>query len=82
MALFRESGVDSGLQEVKINGHHICVYGDPAYVLRTWIQIGHRGELSLQQALVNTSMSKLREAVEWIFEDIKQRFTHLDLSRK
>jgi hypothetical protein len=82
MVLYKESGVDSSLEEVKIYGHQFCVYGDPAYILRAWLQTGLRGELSLQQALFSTSMSKLREAVEWGFKDIKQRFTYLDFVRK
>jgi hypothetical protein len=59
------------------------LYGDPAYTLRPYLQVGYKGSsLSAEETSFNTAMSKVRVAVEWAFKDIKQYFTHLDVPRK
>jgi DDE superfamily endonuclease len=59
------------------------LYGDPAYCLRPYLQVGYQGSnLNLDQVQFNASMSKVRIAVEWAFRDIKMYLTHVDLPRK
>jgi nuclease HARBI1 len=60
-----------------------CLYGDPAYCLRPYLQIGHQGSnLSPEQLQFNASMSKVRIGVEWAFRDVKMYLTHIDVARK
>jgi hypothetical protein len=80
MTLYRESNIDHLLQSsMNINGVQYCLYGDPAYCLRPYLQVGYQGSnLTADQILFNASMSKVRIAVEWAFRDVKMYFTHVD----
>jgi nuclease HARBI1 len=84
MTLYRESGIDSVLQpSMNIDGAQYCLYGDPAYCLRPYLQVGYQGSnLTPDQVHFNMSMSKVRIAVEWAFRDLKMYFTNLDFPRK
>jgi hypothetical protein len=84
MTLYRESGIDSMLQSsMNIDGAQYCLYGDPAYCLRPYLQVGYQGSnLNPDQVHFNMSMSKVRIAVEWAFRDLKMYFTHMDFPRK
>ena len=84
MSLYRESNIDSLLQDsMNINGIQYCLYGDPAYFLRPYLQVGYQGSsFTADQTVFNASMSKVRIAVEWAFRDVKMYFTHVDFPRK
>jgi DDE superfamily endonuclease len=84
MFLYNASGIDQVLQTtLSISGRQYYIYGDVAYTLRPYLQVGFKGStLSPDEVVFNLSMSKVRVAVEWAFRDVKQYFTHLDVPRK
>jgi DDE superfamily endonuclease len=84
MTLYRESLIDEIMQtSMNILGVQHCLYGDPAYCLRPYLQVGFQGSnLTEDHIQFNSSMSKVLIAVEWTFRDIKMYFTHIDLPRK
>jgi DDE superfamily endonuclease len=73
MTLYKESEIDAALQtSMFIDGTQHYLYGDPAYCLRPYLQVGFQGsDASLEQSLFNAEMSKVRIAVEWAFRDVK-----------
>ncbi|KAF0724854.1 hypothetical protein Ae201684_016603 [Aphanomyces euteiches] len=53
------------------NGY--CIYGDPAYGMSRWIMSGFKGsQLTSEQKMFNSSMSKVRTSVEWNFQILKK----------
>lgn len=84
MTLFRRSGIEEHLaSSLLVGGRQFYIYGDPAYVLRPYLQVGFKGSvLSDEQKAFNKSMSLVRVSVEWAFKDLKKYFTHVDSSRK
>ncbi|KAK3714768.1 hypothetical protein QZH41_007490 [Actinostola sp. cb2023] len=75
------------LQSLSTNSHNtagqpLCVYGDPAYPLRVHLQGPYKGgNLTAMQEAYNQSMSKVRVAVEWVFNDILNYFAFLDFKK-
>ena len=60
----------------------LCIYGDQAYTLRIHLQGPYKGgQLIIDQEEFNSSMSKVREAVEWVFSDIVTYFAFLDFKK-
>jgi hypothetical protein len=60
----------------------MCIYGDPAYPLRIQLQAPFRNvALTPQMQAFNTSMSKVRVAVEWLFGDIVNFFKFVDYKK-
>lgn len=60
-------------------GDPMCLYGDPAYPLRTHLQAPFRdARLTPDMQLFNKSMSRVRVSVEWTFGDIVRSFKFLD----
>ena len=56
-----------------------CLYGDPAYPLRWYLQCPFRGaHLTQQQKEYNKSMSKVRVSVEWLFGNLIETFKFTD----
>jgi nuclease HARBI1 len=84
MTLSSTSGIDNILAgSLVVHEKQHYIYGDSAYTLRPYLQIAFRGgEMSLEQEQFNVSMSSVRIAIEWMFKDIKQYFTHVAFSRK
>jgi len=84
MTLFRHSGIEADLaRSLVVGGRQFYIYGDPAYVLRPYLQIGFRGStLTDEEKEFNKQMSAVRVSVEWAFKDIKKYFTHVDTPRK
>jgi hypothetical protein len=84
MFLYNASGIDHILQtSLSISERQYYIYGDVAYTLRPYLQVGFEGlTLSPEDVAFNSSMSKVRVTVEWAFRDVKQYFTHLDVPRK
>ena len=83
MTTFRASKIEDTLAScMNVDNQQYCIYGDPAYVLRPYLQIGYTGaNLTEGQMLYNASMSAVRECVEWGFKDLKQIFTINDFAR-
>jgi DDE superfamily endonuclease len=84
MFLYNESRLDNVLRSsMVIADRQYYLYGDPAYTLRPYLQVGFKGSvLGPDEVAFNFSMSKVRVTVEWAFRDVKQYFTHLDVPRK
>ena len=83
-ALLNESGL---MRYMEANcsapdGQPLCVYGDSAYPRRPHLQRPHRGrDLSAEQEIENTQMSRVRQAVEWQFGRIATLFAFLDFKK-
>ena len=53
------------------NGERSCIYDDPAYPLRWYLQSPFRGaQITPDQNEFNKSMSKVRISVEWLFGNV------------
>ena len=64
------------------SGQPLCIHGDLAYPLRIHLQGPYKGgQLTVDQEEFNSSMSKVREAVEWVFSDIVTYFAFLDFKK-
>ena len=82
--MLRMSGLLDNLQQHSFDtsGQPLCIYGDPAYPLRIHLQGPYKGgQLTFDQEEFNSSMSKVREAVEWVFSDIVTYFAFLDFKK-
>ena len=63
-------------------GQEMCIYGDPAYPLRTHLQCPFRHwVLTRQMEEFNASMSSVRTSVEWLFGDLINYFKFLDYKK-
>jgi len=85
MVLYYESGLDDDLRKtLLIDGVQYCLYGDSAYVLRSWMRTGPGDgpDRTAAELAFDLSMCRVRETVEWGYKDIKQYFTTLDFQRK
>jgi hypothetical protein len=84
MFLYNASGIDKVLQtSLSISGRQYYMYGDIAYTLRLYLQVGFKGSaLSPDEVASNSALSKVRVTVEWAFRDVRQYFTHQDVPRK
>ncbi|XP_014674818.1 PREDICTED: uncharacterized protein LOC106814941 isoform X2 [Priapulus caudatus] len=81
--LLRMSGLLNELEEHSFNsaGGVMCIYGDPAYPLRTHLQAPFKGNLTPVQNEYNKSMSSVRISVEWLFGDIVNFFKFIDFKK-
>ena len=61
----------------------MCIYGDPAYPHRIYLQcpFARRQELTPAQQGVNQSMSEVRVSVDWVFGDVVKYFTFIDFKK-
>jgi nuclease HARBI1 len=84
MFMYSTSRIDQILQNsLLISGRQYYLYGNVAYTLRPYLQMGFRGStISSDEIAFNDSMSKVRVTVEWAFRDVKQFFIHVDLPIK
>jgi hypothetical protein len=63
-------------------GEPYVIYGDPAYGLARNILAPFRGaQLTNDEQMFNTQMSKVRTSVEWGFGKICQNFAYLDFKK-
>ena len=82
--MLRMSGLLRNLQQHSFDtsGQPLCTYGDLSYPLRIPLQGPYKGgKLTVDQEEFNSSMSKVREAVEWVFSDIVTFFALLDFKK-
>ena len=83
-SMLRMSDLLNQLQQYsyKRNGDILCIYGDTTYPLLPQLQGPFKGaRLRLDQDAWNTSMSKVRVEVEWIFADVVNYFKFLDFEK-
>jgi DDE superfamily endonuclease len=83
MTLYAKKDMDFIQSEnLLIAGKQSCFYGDPAYVLMPWMQVGIPAVTATpDEAAYNSLMSSSRVAVEWSFKDIEQNFTIMDFKQ-
>lgn len=83
ITLYRKSGLDEAmLQSLLVDDTQYYVYGDPAFVMRPWLQVGFPCNVGgVVEEQFNSAMSSAREAVEWSYKDLKQNFTANDFPR-
>ncbi|CAH3180262.1 unnamed protein product [Porites lobata] len=63
-------------------GQAVCVYGDPAYLLRVQMQRPFRyGVLTPQMQQYNAEMSAVSSSVEWLFGDVINSFKFNDFKK-
>ena len=69
--MLADSGLLNDLQRFAFSttGQAMCLYGDPAYPLRIHLEA------------FNSSMSAVRELVEWLFGDIVNYFKFMDFHK-
>jgi len=85
MLLYHESGIDAQLEAtLLIDETQFGIYGDSAYIIRSWIQRGYGAwpDGDAEEQAYDGAMNRLREAVEWGFKEVKHQFTSLDFKRK
>ena len=71
--MLADSGLLQDLQRFANSpaGNPFCLYGDPAYPHRIYLQTPFRNRaLTAPMIAFNQSMSTVRESVEWLFNDI------------
>lgn len=76
--------LDSNLTEILlIEGVQYAVFGDSGYNWRCFMEVPFQGSnLNSNQTAFNTSMSKVRITVEWVFKKVKIYFPVVDTKRK
>ena len=82
--MLRMSGFLHDLQQHSFDtsGQPLCIHGHLAYPLRIHLQSPYKGgQLTVDQEEFNSSMNKVREAMEWVFSDIVTYFAFLDFKK-
>ena len=82
--MLADSGLLNDLQQFAFSptGHSMCVYGDPAYPLRTHLQAPFRqAQLTQQMQAYNAAMSSVRVSVEWLYGEVINSFKFLDFKK-
>ena len=82
--MLADSGLLNDLQRFAFSttGQAMCLYGDPAYPLRIHLQAPFRNAvLTPAMEAFNSSMSAVRESVEWLFGDIVNYFKFMDFHK-
>lgn len=82
--MLRESGLYEQLENHTRfpDGSHYIIYGDQAYGIRELLLCPFPGRgLNEEQQHYNTSMSVVRQAVEWSFGKIISQFAFLDFKK-
>ena len=63
-------------------GEPLCIYGDPAYPLRRYLQAPYKNaNLNDEDKAFNKSTSSVRVAVQWVFGDITSYFAFLNFKQ-
>ena len=70
------------LEQMKLHCPQFCLYGDEGYPLvQQLIRPFSNHNLTEQQQMFNTKMSKIRQCVEWSFGKITTQFAFVDLKK-
>ena len=60
----------------------MCIYGEPAYPIRAQLISPYINvALTPRMEVFNTSMSQVREAIGWLFNDVATPFKFIDFKR-
>ena len=60
----------------------MCIFGDHTYPMRAHLIQPFRDRmLTAQMQAFNTSMSKVRDAVEWLFNDVATSWKFIDFKK-
>lgn len=84
LAWLADSRLLHDLEQFAFNpaGQPLCVYGDPAYLLRIHLQGPFEyGVLTPQMEEYNRRMSAIRSSVEWLFGDVVNSFKFNDFKK-
>ena len=82
--MLADSGLLQDLQRFANSpaGNPFCLYGDPAYPHRIYLQTPFRNRaLTAPMIAFNQSMSTVRESIEWLFNDIVNYFKFMDFKK-
>lgn len=82
--MLRDSGLLEMLEQNAFapDGRQMCLYGDPAYPLRTHLQAPFRMvQQNADMQAFNKSMSAVRISVEWLFGDVVSSFKFVDFKK-
>lgn len=79
--LLRMSQITEQLSNIRINDTVGCIYGDPAYPLREYLQVPIRRPGTAAERNFNSKMSQSRICVEWVFGKILNNFAFLDYKK-
>ena len=82
--MLADSGLLDDLQRCAFSrtGQPMCLYGDPAYLLRVHLQTPFRNAVLAPHIQdFNTSMSVVRVSVEWLFGEIINYFKFMDFKK-
>ena len=65
------------------DGQPLCIYGDPAYPHRVFLQcpFARRLDVTVQEQAFNQSMRRFRVSAEWVFGDIVNYFKFTDFNK-
>ena len=63
------------------DGSVLCIYGDPAYPLRTQLQRPFRSAQTPLENEWNKAMSGVRVSDEWVFGDVINYYKFLDFRK-
>ncbi|XP_075526500.1 uncharacterized protein LOC142558232 [Dermacentor variabilis] len=79
--ILQSSGLYAKLEKL-VGPHQFVIYGDPAYPLKPLLMKPYGGSsLTTTQLEFNTSMSRVRQAVEWGFGKVISEFAFLDFKK-
>ena len=82
--MLADSGLLAELEQFSYSpeGNPLCIYGDLAYPHRIHLQKAFQEEnITEEMRLFNTSMSRVRTSVEWVFGDVINYFKFLDFKK-
>ncbi|XP_028415379.1 uncharacterized protein LOC114538401 [Dendronephthya gigantea] len=82
--MLAESGLMRDLERIAYSptGETLCIYGDPAYPLRVYLQAPFRdANLTDEMKAYNKAMNSVRVSVEWLFGEIVKYFRCTDFKR-
>lgn len=82
--LYLKSNLEQYLQQYLNNeGVQYYIYGDQAYHMRPWMQVGYPKRNSTpEQRKHNRAMNSARVCVEWSYGEVKNSFATQDFARK
>ncbi|KIJ51635.1 hypothetical protein M422DRAFT_243936 [Sphaerobolus stellatus SS14] len=81
--VLKESGLADILKKHfwTTDGSPLFLYGDPAYTVGPHMLSPYKGPvITPAQQQFNTTMSRIREPIEWIFKEVTQQFSFIDFA--
>ena len=83
VGILRRSELLQNLEQYcnKAGGSPLCIYGDPAYPVRSHLQAPYKHNLSDAEKDFNKAMSSVRVLVEWVFGEITEYFAFIHFKK-